>query len=59
MHKLNFSVDFLHWTLTYLYNRRHFAQINADVLTFLYSLFTVPHGSILGPYNLIFVLLVG
>ena len=48
MHKLNFPKDFLHWTFSYLYNRKHFVQINTDVSTFLYPWFGVPQGSILG-----------
>ena len=48
MHKLNFSRDFLHWTFSYLYNRKYFVQINTDVSTFLYPWFGVAQGSILG-----------
>ena len=30
MHRLNFSTDLLHWTLSYLYNRKHFEQTNVS-----------------------------
>ena len=49
MYKLNFTTDFQHWTTSYLYDLKHFVQINTDVSTFLYSSFRVPQGSILGP----------
>ena len=47
MHSLNFSKDFLYWTMIYLTFRQYF-QIDAHFSTLLTSEFRVPQGSIWG-----------
>ena len=44
-----FSKSFLHWTLSYLSQRKQFTQIDANKSSELPVYFGVPQGSILGP----------
>ena len=48
MRKLNFSINFLKWTLSYSYGRKHFVQVNTDISTFL-SISCGVHVPIHGP----------
>jgi len=49
MHSMGFSNQFLHWILNYIFDRRHFVQINDKTAELVNSQFRVTQGSILGP----------
>ena len=49
LHTQGFSKSFLHWTLSYLSNRKQFTQIDDKKSSELPVYFGVPQGSILGP----------
>ena len=49
MDQLGFSKDFLHWTLSYLSERKQFVQVDGDQSKTVCVHYGVPQGSILGP----------
>ena len=49
LYDLGFSKSFIHWTFSYLSDRKQFTQIDADVSGLQPVDFGVPQGSILGP----------
>ena len=49
VYTLNFSKRFLYWIFSNLTDRRHFVQIDSKISNILYTNFSAPQASILGP----------